>query len=354
MTVAGERAHRIAIVAPLPPWRGGISHHSMMLGEALARRAKVFGFTFSRLYPGAVFPGKDQRDPTGRRARFDVVEVVDSMAPLSWRGAAQSIKAFGPSIVVVAWWHPAFAPALTAVAAKARRDGARVVMVVHNAEPHARFPFSKALTRWALRHADGFVAMTGHVFDEALRMAPGVPARIAGHPPYTQFDSGRHTRETARAALRLGPEPIVLFFGMVRRYKKLARLLDVWPMVHANTKATLLVAGEFYDDESRLRRTAEHLKGVKLTGRYAPDDEVEALFRAADVLAMPYEPRSQSGAESTAEAFGVPVVIGPADLGERLIRALHIPTKPAPSGATWGAMASAVIDVSQNDYWCAQ
>lgn len=350
---------RIAIVAPLPPWRGGISHHSMMLGEALTQRADVRGFSFSRLYPDALFPGRSQRDPLARRAGFPVEEAVDSMNPFAWAKASRSIMEYEPDVVAVAWWHPMFAPALTSVVGASRRMGARIVVVVHNVRPHAWFPLSDDMADWMFRNADGCVAMTGQVADAIERLESKVPVRIAGHPPYNQFDRGRYTRASAREALGLGREKVVLFFGMVRAYKRLSVLLDAWPRVHEATGATLIVAGEFYDDRRRLMAKVDALRGVRVFDEYVDDAEVERYFRAADVLAMPYLPRSQSGAEATATAFGLPVA-GPTggcahEMAERLLESLSSP--PACTtrcGATWEAAAAAVIDAANGQQWMAR
>jgi glycosyltransferase involved in cell wall biosynthesis len=42
--------------------------------------------------------------------------------------------------------------------------------------------------------------------------------------------------------------------------------------------------------------------------RYVPDDEVEALFKAADLVVLPYRSATQSGVTHVAYAMGVPVI----------------------------------------------
>src|SRR5262249_55076199 len=41
---------------------------------------------------------------------------------------------------------------------------------------------------------------------------------------------------------------------------------------------------------------------------YIPDEEVEALFKAADVVVLPYRSATQSGVTHAAYALGVPVI----------------------------------------------
>jgi glycosyltransferase involved in cell wall biosynthesis len=131
------------------------------------------------------------------------------------------------------------------------------------------------------------------------------------HPFYAQFDRGRWTRETARERLGVQGE-VALFFGYVRRYKGLDVLLSAWKEVRERRPATLLVAGEFYEDPAPYRRLAAAAggdPGVRLLERYLPDEEVECVFKAADVVVLPYRSATQSGVTHVAYALGVPVII---------------------------------------------
>jgi glycosyltransferase involved in cell wall biosynthesis len=140
------------------------------------------------------------------------------------------------------------------------------------------------------------------------RLKPGAPRRRVPHPFYAQFDRGRHTRESARSALGLEGD-VALFFGYVRHYKGLDTLLTAWKRVRAERPgATLVVAGEFYERPEPYRELAAEVGGVRLVDRYIPDDEVEALFRAADVTVLPYRSGTQSGVTHVAYALGSPVV----------------------------------------------
>jgi D-inositol-3-phosphate glycosyltransferase len=136
----------------------------------------------------------------------------------------------------------------------------------------------------------------------------GAPRRRVAHPFYAQFDRGRYTRESARAHLGLDGE-VVAFFGYVRRYKGLDILLRAWPRVRARRPATLVVGGEYYEDATPYRALAAQAgESVRMLDHYLPDDEVEALFKAADVVVLPYRSATQSGVTHVAYALGVPVI----------------------------------------------
>ena len=301
---------RIALVGPLHPWRGGIAQYLGLLGESLRARAEVSAVTFTRQYPGFLFPGQSQRDPDATPPSFPVAALIDSINPLTWRRAARHLEAFGPGLVILKWWIPFFGPAFATAVAPLRRRGTRVVLVCDNLIPHERRLGDRAFTTMMLRESDGYLLMSESVERDLDLLKPGAPRRRVLHPLYAQFDQGRYTRESARARLGLEGE-VVVFFGYIRRYKGLDTLLEAWPRVRARRPATLVVAGEFYEDAAPYQALAAAAGGepaVRLLGRYIPDDEVEALFKAADVVVLPYRSATQSGVTHVAYALGVPVI----------------------------------------------
>ncbi|MEK7824455.1 MAG: glycosyltransferase [Candidatus Eisenbacteria bacterium] len=306
---------RVALVGPVHPWRGGIAQYLGLLGESLMPRAEVRGVTFTRQYPGFLFPGASQRDPAAEPPRFPVEPRLDSIGPWSWRATARRLEAFAPGIVILKWWLPFFGPAFASAVGPLRGRGTRVMLVCDNLVPHERRPFDLAFTRWMLRNSDGYLVMSESVERDLDRLKPGAPRRRVLHPLYAQFDRGRTTRESARARLGLDGE-VAVFFGYVRHYKGLDTLLEAWPAVRARRPVTLVVAGEFYEDAAPYRALVEKANAgapagaaaVRLLDRYLPDDEVEALFKAADVVVLPYRSATQSGVTHVAYALGVPVI----------------------------------------------
>src|SRR5580765_4434756 len=242
-------ARRIALVGPLHPWRGGLAQYLQYLGEALESRAEVRAVTFTRQYPGWLFPGTSQLDETAPRPRFPTAALLDSIGPLSWRRTASHLERFTPGAVILKWWMPFFAPAFASAVGPLRVQGTRVILVCDNLVPHERRPFDMAFTHWMLRNSDGYLVMSESVERDLDRLKPGAPRRRVLHPLYAQFDRGRYTRASARERLGLDLDgEVAVFFGYVRRYKGLDTLLEAWPSVRAKRPVTLVVAGEFYED----------------------------------------------------------------------------------------------------------
>lgn len=308
MSAPAASGRRIGLLGPLHPWRGGLAQYLQLLGEALESHAEVRAVTFTRQYPDFLFPGTSQFDPDAPRPRFPTEAMLDSIGPLSWRRAAAHLERFAPGAVILKWWMPFFAPSFASAVGPLRRRGTRVVLVCDNLVPHEPRFYDRAFTDWMLRNSDGYLVMSDSVERDLDRLKPGAPRRRVPHPFYAQFDRGRHTRESARAALGLEGD-VALFFGYVRHYKGLDTLLTAWKRVRAERPgATLVVAGEFYERPEPYRELAAEVGGVRLVDRYIPDDEVEALFRATDVTVLPYRSGTQSGVTHVAYALGSPVV----------------------------------------------
>jgi len=307
---AAAARRRIGLLGPIHPWRGGLAQYLGLLGEALKAHAEVRAVTFTRQYPGFLFPGTSQFDPEAPRPDFPTERLLDSIGPWSWARAARALDAFAPGAIVLKWWMPFFAPSFASSVARARRNGTRVVLVCDNLVPHEPKFYDATCTRWMLRESDGYLVMSEAVERDLDALKPGAPRRRVPHPFYAQFDRGRFTRESARAKLGLSGD-VALFFGYVRHYKGLDTLLEAWPKVRERRPgATLVVAGEFYEKPSiyeALARSAGE-GAVRMLNRYIPDDEVEALFRAADVTVLPYRSATQSGVTHVAYALGCPVI----------------------------------------------
>jgi len=279
---------RIALVGPLAPWRGGLAQYLALLGEALARRAEVRALTFTRQYPAQLFPGGSQLDPAAPRPTFPVEALLDSIGPLSWRRTARRLERFAPGAVVLKWWMPFFAPAFASAVGPLRKRGTRVVLVCDNLLPHEKRPLDRELSAWMLRNSDGYLVMSESVERDLAALKPGAPYRRVPHPLYAQFDGGRFDRARARARLGLDPDgEVVLFFGYVRRYKGLDTLLEAWPAVRARRPATLVVAGDFYEDPAPYRALAAAAgapAAVRLREGYQSAEAVEALARLGGAL----------------------------------------------------------------------
>jgi glycosyltransferase involved in cell wall biosynthesis len=300
---------RVALLGPAYPLRGGMSQFLAFVHRALEPHAEVRQFSFSRQYPGFLFPGRTQHDVSEAPLRVPAEPVLDAVAPWQWPAAARRVAAWRPDALVVNWWLPFFGPAYSVVMSAARRAGAVTLLLAHNLLPHERRPLDGLFTRLVLARTDGYLVASEAVEKELLTLVPGARFRRLLHPVYEQYATGE-TRAAARAALGLEGD-VLLFFGFVRPYKGLDTLLDAMPAILAARPATLIVAGEFYEPVEPYRRRIAALgigERVRLLDRYVPDEEARRLLAAADVCVLPYRAATQSGVLQVAYGAGCPVI----------------------------------------------
>lgn len=102
-------------------------------------------------------------------------------------------------------------------------------------------------------------------------------------------------------------KPVILFFGLLRPYKGLDVLLEALGRVE---NAELWIVGNPRMDLAPLRRAAsEAPRRVRFVTRFVEDAEIPAIFRAADLVVLPYRDAEHSGVLYTGLAFGKPLVL---------------------------------------------
>jgi glycosyltransferase involved in cell wall biosynthesis len=111
--------------------------------------------------------------------------------------------------------------------------------------------------------------------------------------------------------------PVVLYFGVVRPYKGVDVLVEAFQQVE---EAELWVVGRPLGvSMERLRRLAPPGR-VRFVERYVPDAELPALFRRADLLALPHRSVDVSGVLFAGLAFGKAMVMSDVGGFRELVR----------------------------------
>ncbi|MDA3935573.1 MAG: glycosyltransferase [Actinomycetota bacterium] len=298
-------SRRVGLVGPVPPFRGGIAQHTMLLGRALDEVCDLRVISFERQYPVWLFPGESDRDPALEgHVEPGTDYLIDSMDPRTWRRALSELRSWGADTVVMPWWTIFWAPCFGYLARGLRRAGIEVVFMCHNVIEHEAAPWKTALTARVLRSGDRFVT---HTLSDARRLTelvPGAEVGMCPHPVYEGFPDPSEELPK-RADLEL------LFFGFIRPYKGLPVLLDAMPML-ADLDVMLSVVGESWEDMSRIVdgvARAGMADRVEFVTRYVSDVEAANYFTRADLVVLPYRSATGSGVIPCAYRYGKPVVV---------------------------------------------
>jgi glycosyltransferase involved in cell wall biosynthesis len=300
---------KIAVLSPFPPYRGGIAQFSSLLYKELEKEHLVKAFSFSRLYPEVLFPGKTQY-VTGEEvtAAIPACRILDSVNPFSYRKTAKAIREFQPDLLIMVYWMPFFAPAYACIARRLKGKS-RIVSLLHNAIPHEPHFFDKPLARLFFNRCDGFMVMSETVKNDLLALKPDASFCLHPHPLYNHFGEKTSPLQ-ARNVLKLDlTRKTLLFFGLIRDYKGLDLLIDALSLLDDSYQ--LLIAGESYGSFEKYQKQIDHSPArerIRVLNRYIGDKEVPVLFSAADVLVLPYKSATQSGVIPVAYHFETPIV----------------------------------------------
>lgn len=305
---------RIAYLSTFYPYRGGIAQFNAALIKALEKKGhELKPYTFTRQYPGLLFPGKSQY--AGEKDSFEDVHalrILDTLNPFTYRKTAKEIMQFKPDMMITKYWMPFFAPALGTVGAALKKKGVVNIAVLDNVIPHEPKFYDQMLTKYFLNNYNAFVAMSKSVADDLQTFLPD--AKFALHP-HPIFDFGVPvSKDDAKTKLGLPVnEHYILFFGFIRRYKGLDLLLEAMANERIkNMNFKLIVAGEFYEDSSYYLNKIEEYglqDRIILHTDYIPSDMVRFYFSAADMVVQPYRSATQSGVTQIAYHFEKPMLV---------------------------------------------
>jgi glycosyltransferase involved in cell wall biosynthesis len=300
---------KIALLSTFYPFRGGIAQFSMSLYLALTKEHEVKVFSFSRLYPGFLFPGKTQFvEGCEETGNIPSERILDSINPFSYEKTAKAIEKYQPDVLVMAYWMPFFAPAYGHIAHRLRGK-TRIIALVHNAVPHESKFYDKPLSKMFFKQVNGFMILSESVKTDLLSLYPRAKYCLQAHPLYSHFGE-KQDKKTACEILHLNPcKKNLLFFGLIREYKGLDLLIQA--MSFLDDSFQLLIAGESYGDFGKYRQLIEASPAknrIQALNRYISDEEVPVLFSAACVLVLPYKSATQSGVIPVAYHFELPIV----------------------------------------------
>lgn len=260
------------------------------------------------MYPPLLYGGSEhEAEPRGEEFLLDWVN------PLTWRRAAERVERSDSAAVILPWLHPIVAPPYLYLLRRLRR--LRRAVICHNVVLHEARRGSEALTRQVLGRADLLVTHAPQQNEELAELGLGTRPRLElFHPRFVASDFAAPPDPAAVKAFRSeagDPELLLLCFGAVRPYKGFDLALRALARVPASIRASLIIAGRFWEGSDSYRRLVDELGlagRVTLIDRYVGNDEAAVLFSASDGVLLPYRSASQSGVAQLAFAYGKPVI----------------------------------------------
>jgi len=305
------------IVGPAYPLRGGIAAHNEALAINMNKHSHPSSLvSYSLQDPNLLFPGKtqfDENDIAKEKADLEIKTYLNSINPLSWLQTAKYINEVQPKLVILRFWMPFFGMALGTIAKLINKKQTKVIGLVDNAIPHEKKPGDKILTKYFTSNCNAFMVMSKAVEDDLRKFESNKPIKYSPHPVYDHYGKIVDKREACEKLKLDESYQYILFFGMIRKYKGLDLLLKGFAKAKLkNKKVKLIIAGEYYEEESIYNQLINELgieENVININQYIPNDEVALYFSAADLVAQTYHTATQSGITQIAYHFKKPMLV---------------------------------------------
>lgn len=195
--------------------------------------------------------------------------------------------------------------------------GGRVLWTVHNLAPHdaVYLNVERALQQSVADLADLVHVMSAETPELVADFLALDPAKVvtSPHPSYLGAYPDVVPRDQARAMLGLAEDEVVyVVFGAIKAYKGIETLVAGFNRLLSSSDVPrrLLVAG----GPDRDRRTRALLKRLRMHPHVlvhdvkVPNEQVQYLMRAADLMVLPHQVALNSGAALLGPSFGLPLV----------------------------------------------
>lgn len=307
---------KVFIIGPGFPLRGGPAQFN----ENLCREFNKMGhdaqiISYSLQYPNFLFPGSSQYETSGSApSGIKIHTLINTVNPFNWFSVARFIKREKPDFIIFRYWLPFFGPCLGTIGRLVRKGtNIKILALTDNIIPHEKRAGDKPFTKYFVNACHGFITMSKAVFNDISVFTPTDKKVYSPHPMYETYGSAV-SKEEARKKLNISPnDKVILFFGLIRKYKGLDILLEA--MANEKIKKMnlkLLVAGEFYEDKQPYLDIIEK-NGLKdsviFHSQFIPNEDVRYYFCASDLVAQTYRNATNSGVTMVGYYYEKPMLV---------------------------------------------
>jgi len=317
----GHKRLNITVFGPSKRFLSGITYFTIRLANALAGIGDVNAVLFRNMLPKKLFPGWRRVGDDLSQLEFSesvtVYEFLDWFDPVSWLKAYAAAR--NSNAIILPWWTSSVAHMYLAIQILNRRKRPVIIEFHEPVDPleDATIPLRlyARVSGWMVRAlASGFVTHT--LYDRDLIVGryhiPAGDISIIPHGLYDQYD--HIPQKIAKAELCFEEEYIILFFGLLRKFKGVKNLIRAFELLPLELKerSRLCIVGEAWEDQEsvQMARMSPERDRISVVDRYVSDREVSLYYSAASVFVGPYTRESHDPCAvcHIAMSYGLPVI----------------------------------------------
>ena len=310
----------ILLISTFGPNIRGVSPYADSLADNLISSGKcnIDLCDYKIAFPKFLLPANTNYEANNEYA------TIDYHKPSSWN----VLRDKSYDVVHFQYWSPAFLPIIYAVIKIIKRYPVKIIVTLHNPKPHEKLPLFSYLEKILLNNCHGIICHTERGKQIIKNLVPDTEVSVIHHG--CKIYEIEKPIASDYALSQLDPNyDYVLFFGNIRPYKGLDKLLDAWKEVsHQFPMTKLIIAGRLWKSHSNyLSKTVNLFSGhdkyakkiqQKLNSTenlitdldFIPQDKLISYIKIAKLAIFPYTFfESQSGATCLAAAHGLPCVV---------------------------------------------
>lgn len=316
---------KICIVGPSKRFLSGISYYTIRAANALAVSNNVSVVCFRKLLPEFLFPGRARIGKKISGLNFSPeVKVFDGMDynnPMTWYHTYRFLKANKPDIIILQWWTSSTSHMHLILKFIGSLIKSRLIIEFHEVvDPleDAILPIRlySRLMGTILRKNLNFYIVHSNSDKILVCKRYKIPFKYIHVIPHGIYDNYGDIigNEDAKRLLSIKEDFVILFFGLIRKYKGITYLIRAFEELPEEIiqKSRLLIVGEIWEGKDELFdqvRSSKKPEKITIIDEYIQDNAVSQYFGAANVVVLPYTRASQSGIAHIAMSFGKPVIV---------------------------------------------
>jgi len=256
--------------------------------------------------------------------REEGVEVIGLPEP-EGKKIIENIKKHRPDVLHIHWIHPYIRGVSFPVAFRncknflrqikyAKKHNIKVVWTIHNLFDHeGKYKKLELYTRRSLASIVDKILPLSNVAKELVFKhykikTPG-KVQVIPHGHYIDYYPNHVTKKEAREKLKISDnQPVFLFFGMIRPYKGIERLIEVAKSPQFSGR--FIIAGKALKNEylKELKEKCTNLSNINFYTGYVDDNDIQTYMNAADYVVFPFRNILSSGSVILAMSFKKPVI----------------------------------------------
>ena len=359
---------KIVLFGPGPYFKGGLANYNISLAramDALGTWDEVHLISWTQQYPSIVprdFADKSSKEDKLAGTQIKLHYVTDYNKPSTWAKTVELIKEIDPQSVVIQWSIALQGLPLGFIVKRLRKETkAEVLFDLHFVIQKEQTFIDKFFTRFALKHASGFIvhayktaeelkeifpAQKFEIGETGVRADPGSVSKTViklFHPVYDMFKPDPHFDvESTKLEFKL-KKHVFLFFGFIRKYKGLHYCIESFAkLASKRNDVSLLVVGESFwktlDEtkwSTKIKKSVFNLakkilaggkedetdynplglieklglqNEVRVINDFVPNEDVYKYFQVSECILLFYEYATPSGVESMAYNFKKPIL----------------------------------------------